>query len=480
MITIKKVNESFISVTGDYGHLEKIKDRFSFMVKGAIFSKAYKNGIWDGKKYLFNMATKQLYIGLYDELIDYLETNNIEYESNYKHIKDKVSLNSVIEYAENVGLPFKLREYQMFGIYTALKNRRGVLLSATSSGKSAIQYVTAKYLVDKGKRIIIVVPRISLVEQLYGDFEEYGMDVKKNLHRIYSGKSSETNKPIIVTTFQSLKSIKRSILKDIDAVFVDEAHNSSNNTLKTFLCTMSHCKYKLGFTGTLSGNRCDDSLVKGLFGEVVEVITPKQLIEMGYAPKLEIKVHVLRHPTKKFYAYEDEVEHICSNEIRNEYIKSLCGKLSGNTLVLFSRIETHGNVILENVKKLKKKDVYYVYGGTDVEDRERVRKLTEKNDDVIICASYGVFSTGVNIKRLHNIIFASSTKSKVTGLQSIGRGLRKHSTKEKVTVYDLVDDYSGGDKKKINYTLSHFKTRLKYYKEEGFDIDITNVEVAES
>ena len=136
-------------------------------------------------------------------------------------------------------------------------------------------------------------------------------------------------------------------------------------------------------------------------------------------------------------------------------------------------------VVLEHkIQELDKKS-YFIYGGTEVEAREEIRKLVELNDKVIICASLGVFSVGVNMKKLHNIIFASSTKSKVLGLQSIGRGLRKHESKDKITVYDLVDDYTE-EKGFKNYTLKHFEQRMKYYKEENFTVNIKHIEVVES
>lgn len=476
MIYISKVNETYLKVDAEISILEQIKDYFTYPVKGAKYSPAYKSGRWDGNVFHFNISRKELYLGLYDSLVEFLEKNNLKFNTEYSFQKNKLDNNEVVKFIKDLNLPYTPRDYQVYGFLQALINKRAILLSATSSGKSLMQYMVAKYLNSIGKKVLIIVPKVSLVEQMYSDFEEYGCSVNQEIHRIYAGKSSFTRKNIVITTYQSLKNIESKTLDSIGAILVDEAHGSSNETLKKFLCSMTHCEYKLGFTGTLDGDLANEKLIEGLLGKQIKVITSKELIERGYSPKLLIQSLILKHEPKSFNNYQEEIEYICNSDLRNEYIKTLCSSLEGNTLLLFNFIENHGKVIYEKLKDLNR-ETYFVYGGTDIEVREEIRKLAESKDNIIICASYGVFSTGVNIKKLHNIVFASSTKSKVLGLQSIGRGLRSHDSKDKVVVYDLVDDFSGNSSNLKNYTLGHFYERVKFYKSEGFKISLKKIKL---
>ena len=164
------------------------------------------------------------------------------------------------------------------------------------------------------------------------------------------------------------------------------------------------------------------------------------------------------------------------NRARNEFIKNLALSLKGNSLILFQFVEKHGkdlhNIIQEQAKG---RHVFFVYGGTDVEVRESIRAITEKEKDAIIVASYGTFSTGVNIRNLHNIIFASPSKSRVRNLQSIGRGLRLGENKEEAVLFDISDDFRIG--KFANYTLKHFIERVKIYDEEKFSYKFYNIEL---
>jgi len=126
-----------------------------------------------------------------------------------------------------------------------------------------------------------------------------------------------------------------------------------------------------------------------------------------------------------------------------------------------------------NSNVLEQREVFFVHGGVVAEDRENVREITEKEDNAIIIASYGTFSTGINIKNLHNVIFASPSKSRIRNLQSIGRVLRKGSNKTKATLYDIADDISY--KTQRNYTLNHLVERIKIYNEENFNYDIISI-----
>ena len=160
------------------------------------------------------------------------------------------------------------------------------------------------------------------------------------------------------------------------------------------------------------------------------------------------------------------MDYLVTNIERNNFIKRLALSLKGNTLLLFQYVEKHGHV-LEEIIKDNDKEVFYIHGGVDADTREEIRHLVETKDNCIIVASSGTMSTGVNIRNIHNIIFASPSKSRVRNLQSIGRGLRKSDNNQITTLYDIADDLQTK-----NYTLRHFVERVKLYNEEQFDYTI--------
>ena len=183
----------------------------------------------------------------------------------------------------------------------------------------------------------------------------------------------------------------------------------------------------------------------------------------------------MKHPPNKFENFEEEVQYIITHNRRNNFIKNLALDLKGNTLILFARVEGHGLPLYELINKNKSPNqkVFFVHGGVDAQEREQVREITEREENAIIIASYGTFSTGINIKRLYNVIFASPSKSRIRNLQSIGRVLRKGNKKTSATLYDIADDISY--KSRRNYTLNHLIERIKVYNEENFNYDIVNI-----
>jgi len=183
----------------------------------------------------------------------------------------------------------------------------------------------------------------------------------------------------------------------------------------------------------------------------------------------------LKHPPNKFENFEEEVQYIIGHDRRNKFIRNLALDLKGNTLILFARVEGHGEPLYEMINNnvVEQRHVFFVHGGVATEDREEVREITERENNAIIVASYGTFSTGINIKNLHNVIFASPSKSRIRNLQSIGRVLRKGNNKTKATLYDIADDISY--KSRRNYTLNHLIERIKVYNEENFNYDIVNI-----
>jgi superfamily II DNA or RNA helicase len=480
-LIISKSNEVFLKIQCE-PHIEyELRDHFKFEVPNAKFMPQYRGRNWNGEIHLFDMRTKQLYVGLLDKLISFCKNYNYNYkfEDNKFYgmpfeANESISYEGVKDYMKSI-CSHSPRDYQIEGVYDALRHNRRLLISPTASGKSLMIYSLVRYYEDKGQKILLVVPTTSLVEQMYKDFEDYGWDAGSYCHRIYSGREKTNSAPVTITTWQSIYNLERGFFEDFDVVIGDEAHLFKSKSLINIMTKLHHAKYRFGFTGTLDGTQTHKWVLEGLFGPSYKVTRTAELMEKGHVSKLDIRCLVLKHTPQIFETYEDEVQFIITHDKRNNFIKNLVLDLKGNTLILFSRVETHGKPLFELVDKYKQsgRKVFFVHGGVDTEERERVREITESQENAIIIASYGVFSTGINIRNLHNVVFASPSKSRVRNLQSIGRVLRKSKNKTKAMLYDIADDCTHKSRK--NYTLNHLIERIKIYNEEKFNYEIITI-----
>ena len=459
-IILKKIDEVFMQVQCDDGLARDLFDFFSFTVPNAKFMPSVKSRYWDGKVRLFSIKTNKIYIGLLPYVDEFCR------ERGY----DIIGINDILGqkerepdegFIQELGLPFEPRDYQMDAFRTAVQYGRQLLLSPTASGKSLIIYLLTRYY---NKKTVVIVPTTSLVEQMAKDFEDYGYTDK--VCKIYSGQEV-FDADITITTWQSFSKAPKDVMESFEVVVGDEAHLFKANVLKGILEKMKKTAIRIGTTGTLDGSECHRLQLEGMFGPVKKVISTKELMDEGTIANLSIDCVILRHTKQKKMSYQEEMDYLVSNEARNEFICNLVYSLSGNTLVLFQYVEKHGVLLHEKMLKRLGDKLHYVYGGTDTEDREAVRKIVEGNKDDTILASYGTFSTGVNIKRIDNIVFASPSKSRIRNLQSIGRGLRKVEGKEKMRLFDIADDLQCE-----NYTLNHLKDRINIYNEENFSYEI--------
>ncbi len=479
-LVIKKKNEVFLEIHAEPHVCHELSDHFTFEVPGAKFMPQYRSKYWDGKIRLFDSRKNQIYVGLLDKLVSFCKNYEYEYEFlNNKYygtpfeVNEHISYEGVKDYVTSIS-KYKPRDYQIDGIYDALKHNRKLLIAPTASGKSLMIYGIVRYYVEKKQNTLIVVPTTSLVEQMYKDFADYGWDVGSYCHKIYAGKERETESQVIITTWQSIYKLPRKYFERFSVVIGDEAHQFKSKSLISIMTKLGNAKYRYGFTGTLDGTQTHKWVLEGLFGPSYKIIRTDELMEKGYLANLDIKIVLLKHPPRRFENFEEETQYIIKHQQRNNFIKNLTLDLKGNTLVLFNRVEDHGMPLYELINtSARNKKVFFIYGGVNVEDREEVRAIAEKENNAIIVASYGTFSTGINIKNLHNIVFASPSKSRIRNLQSIGRVLRKGDNKTKATLYDLADDISYKSRK--NYTLNHMIERVKIYSEENFNYDIVNV-----
>ena len=481
-IRLEKVNEAYIRVTSERNISQELSDYFTFYVPGYQFTPAYKSRYWDGKIRLLDLRTMLIYRGLIAYIEKFCEERKYTLDIDIELRTSKIfSLVEAKEFVDTLKLPHEVRDYQLNSFVHAIRNKRLLLLSPTASGKSLILYCIIRHLQIENERGLLIVPTTSLVEQMYKDFQDYGYDSEQYCHRQYSGKEKHTNKFLTITTWQSIYKNTQEYFEQFDFVVGDEAHQFKAKSLATILSGCTNAGYRIGCTGTLDGTQTHRLVLEGLFGPVYQATTTKELMDNKHLAEFKIKCLILKYPEtvckqSRDWDYNTEVDYIVLNKARNEFIKNLVLSLEGNTLILFQFVEKHGKDLHSLIKEhTKNRHVFFVYGGTDVEVRESIRAITEKEKDAIIVASYGTFSTGVNIRNLHNIVFASPSKSRIRNLQSIGRGLRIGDNKQEATLFDISDDFRIG--KHTNYTLKHFVERVKIYDEEKFNYKFYNIDL---
>jgi len=412
-------NELHIKIQCDAGIGYELQEYFTFSVPGAKFMPAVRNKMWDGKIRLYNVATQRLYKGLIPYVKRFGESREYDVEVHEElTTAEEFSLHEAEEFAKQLSIDPYPRDYQLKAFVHAIRYNRGLLLSPTASGKSLIIYLLTQWHLET--KVLLIVPTVSLVYQMKGDFLDYAKhynEFTEDNIRVISGTEQKDWKDYIdqdvtITTWQSIHKMPKAWFQQFGTVIGDEAHLFKAKSLTSIMTRLDQCKYRYGFTGTLDGTQTHKLVLEGLFGPVEKVTTTAELIEQEHLAEFRIKATVLKYP--------DE-------------------------------------------------------GTTEAAEREEIRAIVENEQNAIICASYGTFSTGVNIKNLHNIIFASPSKSRIRNLQSIGRGLRKGDNKTVATLYDVADDLTWKSHK--NYTIQHFAERIKIYNEERFDYKIYTVKL---
>ena len=500
-IVISKANHVFLNIQTDAGIEQELSDHFCFYVPGYKFMPAYKNRMWDGKIRLYDLRKKLLYTGLYKYLREFAAARDYEIEiennDNYGRpdITENIDVPALLDelHLTAGGNKIEARDYQKEAVHHALSNRQSLLLSPTASGKSLIIYMAIRYYLstyDEGN-VLLIVPTTSLVEQMYSDFGDYSeydeWNVEEDCHRIYGGKEKyDIRQRVVISTWQSIYKERPAWFQGFGMIVGDEAHNFKAKSLTAILEKCGNAKYRIGTTGTLDGTQTHQLVLEGLFGPVHKVTTTKQLIDSKDLADLSVSVLLLKYADEyckqiSKVKYQEEMDFIVRHDPRNQFISNLALDQDGNTLILFQYVDKHGkplhdmlNSKLEAMERTNRK-LFYVSGETGVDDREQIRAITEGESDAIIVASVGTFSTGINIKRLNNIIFASPSKSQIRVLQSIGRGLRKSADGKATKVYDIADDLHWKSKK--NYTLNHAAERIKIYNKEKFKYKVYEIKI---
>ena len=478
-VVVSKKDDVYLWVSSEPHAIREMSEYFTFDVPAAKFHPSYKMGAWDGKIRLLNYKEHTIYVGLISHIEKFC--NERGYTLVYDGIvDDNFSLNEAQDFISTLGIPFEPRDYQLEAFVSAVRKRRMLLLSPTGSGKSFIIYFLIRwYMTQHDRKHLIIVPSTSLVAQMKKDFADYGFDSKENVHEIMSGRSKETDKKIVISTWQSLYKMPKKFFQQFGTVVVDECHGVKAKSLTNIMTKMTETPYRFGTTGTLDGMLTNKLVIEGLLGGVRRVTQTKDLIDKKVLSDFMVKAIILKHQgrVRSDIKYQEEIDYLVSSESRNKFIKNLVLSLKGNTLVLFNYVEKHGVPLYRLVNDAKKegRKCFFVHGGTDLDAREKVRSTVENEENAIIIASSGVYSQGINIKRLNNVVFTHPGKSRVRTLQSIGRALRRVDDEEAV-LYDIVDDLTNGRKTR-NFSLKHYQERFAIYKSEKFKVKTYNVEL---
>lgn len=536
-IEIFHKNEAFSGfIVEDIELRKKIALLLSPFADGYLWNPKYKIGAWDGRVPFYRVSGSSMLVpkGLLFYLEELFKENDIEY-SIEKDTYENITRAEVDDFIESLEIPFNPYEYQKQCVYESLTKGRVTNVAATGSGKSLMIYMLMRYMLQTDRTVMIIVPNIMLVNQIYSDFKEYGFkDIDSYVQRIGGEhKDKEITKACVITTWQS--QYKRdNEFYDRDAIIIDECHGVGvdSQIKETILPKAIKAKYRWGFTGTLPKSEISRLSIFSALGAPNRVINAQGLIEAGLATPVQIKAILLHYNQEdsefvhRQKSYPKEEEFMMQHLKRNDVLVSIINKISkkGNALVLYSKI-AHGDFLLKllirkktgldvtsfevirevkgNISKLQADTKYFVKtplteavkktlsknalnpsnfveldslnifcvdGSINSSERERIRVLLEHKDDAIVLATLKTFSTGINVRKLHSLVLASSTKSEITIGQSIGRIMRLHNTKEKVTVYDIVDVMLG-KRGKENYFFKHFGERFAEYSEAGYPIE---------
>lgn len=518
-LQVFKVNEVFFGIiVEDAGIKMELREYFSFFIPNAKFNPKVKAKIWDGRIFLYDIRYSRLHIGLFWEFFKFCDDrkykieflDNPRAEEYYGNLKDTVIPKKPD--AEDIAIldsiPFVYntpRDYQMKAVIQAISTKRQIILSPVGSGKSSMIYYLSLWHIQKNKSpVLILVPTIGLVAQMAKDFQIYakGNLPEDFIYSIYAGQEKERidhkKSPIVISTWQSVIAIQQKNNRSVSSggyslkefldpykmIIVDEVHTAEAKSLTTILESSTESNYRFGFTGTLRESRSSELQLKGLIGNTYRTLHTHDLQQRKELANLQIDCHVLKYPdtikqafVKAKYDYKKEIDFILQSNLRNEYICRLALNQNGNTLILFQYVENHGKKIFEKLRMLCDSDdrkLFFISGSSPVKDREYMREIVETQKNAIITASVQVLATGTNIVNLENLIFASSTKSSIRVIQSIGRVLRISDTKQNAKVFDIIDDISW--KSKRNFVLEHGLKRIETYIQEKFKYRLTNID----
>ena len=462
-------------IISDY--LPNIREYFSVEDTQQVFKRRYAIGYRPQTRQYAITPQGRFEPRLLFSIIEFLKSQdiqlNLEITDQFRNV---ITIPHLFEKITKLNL--SPRDYQEESILAALKYKSGVIVLPTSAGKTLVIALLVKSIQEQvNAKTLILVPDIQLVAQTYSDFLEYGIP-EKEITKWTGSSEPDKNANIVISNAQILLSEKQdlSLLKDIKLLVIDEVHKLKYGNKINKVVEQIPALFRYGLTGTLPDNKIDQWNIFEKIGRVIYFKQSADLREQKYISQVHVAALKLNYSnTPQFTVssmhnptagYEEEITWLQTNKFRNKIITKLVNKADKNTLIMVDRI-AHGEELLKVLQENTTKEVHFVHGAIEIEEREMIRKLMEEQDNVACIAISKIFSTGINIKNLHNIIFAAIGKARIKIIQSIGRSLRKHSSKKLATIFDIWDNLRYGNK--------HMVERLALYDREQIPYSITEL-----
>ena len=450
---------------------DEVREHFSVKNETAFFARKFGRRFIPDRTYCIT-PTGLFDSGMFYDIYRYVKNAhpNIQIDIS-QAVRDVVKPS--LEHCEIYDkLNLNLRDYQIETVSQALKFGRGIIKLGTGGGKTlTIASLLSSLYINKGHtfKCLLIVPDLTLVNQTYNDFNEYG--VKFKITRWTGSISPDFTANVIIANLGILQSqfVDEEWLTNVDALIVDECHKLKKGNKACKIVKSIKTGNKFGLTGTLPDTKIDEWNIIGLLGSVFYEKNSYELRTENYLTNAEIKIIKIKYVSKVQYIqgankFRTELDFIYNNSYRNNVIKAISNKCNNNVLILVNHI-SHGEKLFEHLSStMTDRKVYFIRGEVEVEERSRVIKEMEANNNVVCIAISAIFSTGVNVKNLHMIIFASGGKSFIRTIQSIGRGLRLNPNKEKLIIMDIADN--------LRYSESHAIKRQQIYTQEKIQFQI--------
>ena len=501
-IIVSKLNEVFLNIECSQEQSMELREYFSVYTPNYKFHPKFKMHIWNGKISFYKDNT--IPIGLLAYLISFCEKFKYELVSNIdtSKLSNNISDEEFKIFFDKI-LPstgkYQLRDYQEIAIKRLLRDKRGVIQYATSSGKSLIIYALIKYLkekLDQDKKILLIVPTTSLVLQMTSDFKDYGyQNINDDMAEIYySSDNKSLSKKIIVSTWQSAQKMSTKLYNSVGAVICDEVHTAGfkSKIVSDILSRCVNAEYRVGDSGTLPKDICNLLTIYGYLGGKIAEVKSKDLMERGLITNLKIINVIAKYPDsmikksskRSMEVYHEEVAKIQNYKDRNKIFKHIISKINSkqNILILVREID-HINTIEGYIRKqFPDKIVRCIWGETNPKLREQIRQEAEIKEGMVIISTYSCFATGISIKNLTHVIFGISALSEIKIIQAIGRSLRQHANKKCAYLWDVVDDMTWRKrtgKLGTNYIYDQWLKRLEYYKNQEFSCSNVRLNISD-
>ena len=477
--------------------IEQLKITLTKRIESWRWDPRVKKGWWDGKISYFH---RDMYVpaGLWQVVRDMCK--EYKFELTINGLNEKFYKLNFDDFQAWVNVKFedhKLdpRPYQIQTAYNIIVNKCCLAELATSAGKSLILFIVLAYLLEfeQTEKVLMIVPNVSLVVQATEDFYEYNrgsFDMNLEIQQIYGGSKLRKSSNVVIGTYQSLVKKKKEYFDVFTTVMIDETHKAKAHSIKSILEKCTEADRIFGVSGTIpKPDTLDRLTLMAYTGPVIQKVMADQLIREGYISPVEVKIlemnyapDSVRESFKFLTRTEEDRKRLLSLEqnyttqdtLRTNFITDTILKIGKNQLVLFYRVD-YGKLLHDTLRNKSTRRVFYIDGSTDKDLREEYKAQMEEGEGKILVASFGTFSTGINVKNLHYVSLTESFKSDVIIRQSIGRGLRKHETKDKLTILDFVDDFRFENFE--NYLYRHSKKRREIYDEQKFPYTVKSIDL---